>query len=189
VYCTTEPYEHTPSPSGDFRSHVIKHRIWEGREVLRVHFSASTLLGDLALTEADIMAWAAVWEDCDNEIVPTFEKAVLRERADIRVKFSDSLDCSWSMVGVEAERIIDVKKPTMILNLKGLTRPLQKSIVIHEFGHALGLEHEHHHSDFWATVKKFIDLTKIPEDERIRLIRHTDNPDCHYDVDSIMHYW
>ena len=96
---------------------------------------------------------------------------------------------------MDAEKIIvSLREPTMLLNLKGLTRQFQRSLVIHEFGHALGLDHEHQRSDFLDVVEKFIDKSKIPHSQRIRVRKTDDMMDreeasSRYDPQSIMHYW
>lgn len=65
--------------------------------------------------------------------------------ADIRIAF-DPDQGSWSWVGKQAERI-PAGEPTM--NLGWMTLELEESkaraVVLHEFGHALGLIHEHLH--------------------------------------------
>ena len=111
------------------------------------------------------------------------------------------------MVGMDAETLItNLEEPTMVLNLQGHYYNAQERIVIHEFGHALGLEHEHQHSDFWNTVGECFDIGKImkdprvieysesSEDARARFERDVkksplspdDPPPSEYDPDSIM---
>ena len=110
------------------------------------------------------------------------------------------------MVGIDAERNVhDPEQPTMVLSLQDFPPKLQRSLVIHEFGHALGLEHEHQRSDFWETVGECFDTEKMIKDPR--LLKYSklakDTKDCFerefkksnkqmqsvYDADSIMHYW
>ena len=74
---------------------------------------------------------------------------------------------NWSMVGMDATLITNLEKPTMVLNLHGLGYSARITIVIHMFGHALGLEHEHLRSDFWDTLGECFDIGKIINDPRM----------------------
>ncbi len=89
-----------------------------------------------------------------------------------------------------------------MLNLYGMTKALQGSTVIHEFGHALGLHHEHQRSDFWDVLEPFTigeSLMKSGDDGRCEpavnaVFRDKLNAPhwsqiSSYDPDSIMHYW
>ena len=67
------------------------------------------------------------------------------------------------MVGMDADKV-DQDQPTMQLSLRGYDPTLQESIVVHEFGHALGLEHEHQRSDFWNTIGEHLDKEKMMKD-------------------------
>ena len=94
----------------------------------------------------------------------------------------------------------------MYLNLYGKSESEQRSLVLHEFGHALGLDHEHQRSDFWDKLEKFT----IGEDK----MKNGNNGQCakagkehfrkkyaddgerfpkkvetKYDSNSITHYW
>ena len=106
--------------------------------------------------------------------------------------------------------------PTMHLDLYqgGAIHDKQKERhVIHEFGHALGLRHEHQRSDFWACIRPYIDVNKMKRDVQAHLglssgsqedqeqfVKFWDanfevdgkvnvgDPDSEYDAKSIMHY-
>ncbi len=110
---------------------------------------------------------------------------------------------SWSKVGVDAVSV-DKSKPTMVLGLKKGDNGYNKHIVIHEFGHALGLEHEHQRSIFWSVAEKFVDVGKMKEDLKKLLKKDTKefvesqilesslqsgDGSENYDPDSVMHYW
>ncbi|XP_064387238.1 uncharacterized protein LOC135335603 isoform X4 [Halichondria panicea] len=104
---------------------------------------------------------------------------------------------------------VDTNEPTMVLNLYRMTKALQRSIVIHEFGHALGLYHEHQRSDFWDVLEskdkdnqyRFIigiDQMKTGDggncNPAVDAVFRDDNAPLEsqkssYDPDSIMHYW
>ncbi len=98
----------------------------------------------------------------------------------------------------------------MNLNLLHLKLDKEKmSMVLHEFGHALGLEHEHQRSNFWDVLDqkdekgddKFIigkeqmkqgivcnpatgQIFKTTSDVHNRQTEHSE-----YDPYSVMHYW
>ena len=108
------------------------------------------------------------------------------------------------MVGSDAVTVRD-SKPTMVLSLNGHPMSVQRSLVIHEFGHALGLEHEHQRSDFWDILQKFFDLDKMMKDPRFQSYKSEDKRKAafgrdwfrksdskglisEYDPQSIMHY-
>jgi hypothetical protein len=70
----------------------------------------------------------------------------LRDEADIRISFSGDYD-GWSLVGTQSK---DYDGASMILRRlnTAIFDDRFKRIVLHEFGHALGLLHEHQHPAF-----------------------------------------
>ena len=85
-------------------------------------------------------------------------------------------------------------KPTMWLDLSSGRDDYQQHVVVHEFGHALGLEHEHQRSDFWKKVKPFINLDLMKDNLQGRYKDYTEPAApvqftlTEYDPDSVMHY-
>ena len=75
----------------------------------------------------------------------------------------------------------------------------KKCVVIHEFGHALGLGHEHQRSDFWKLIKPHVDVVSMKADLNISDDYFDKNwgkekafgkgKATEYDPLSIMHYW
>ena len=73
----------------------------------------------------------------------------------------------------------------------------QEHLIVHEFGHVLGLGHEHQRSDFWSWIKDYIDENKMKKDPdmRGRFVDWQCKDDLMaggataYDSDSVMHYW
>ena len=117
---------------------------------------------------------------------------------------------SWSRVGIAARKVTNTNEPTMVLNLRGLTAADQKSMVFHEFGHALGLDHEHQRSDFWDVLESKDEYGDLRFIIGRRRMQNGNNCKClkacdavfrskadatggvtnsKYDPDSIMHYW
>ncbi|EEB94505.1 hypothetical protein MPER_06670 [Moniliophthora perniciosa FA553] len=75
----------------------------------------------------------------------SFDKISQRDKAQLRISFSDK-GSSWSMVGVDANTVKDKSKPTMMLGWLADAYPpsaSDASTILHEFGHALGMMHEH----------------------------------------------
>ena len=105
---------------------------------------------------------------------------------------------TWSYVGKDAAADYQVKlyRPTMELDLSQFSPHLLESIVIHEFGRALGLENEHQRPDFWDVVEDHLNIDQMKEDRGDkdfefnlyqRDIQESVNYLTDYDPDSIMH--
>ncbi len=98
---------------------------------------------------------------------------------------------SSCMIGMDAE-MLRSRKPTMVLSLKGQSPDLQKSLVMHQFGHALGLDHEHQRSDFWDVVGQHFEQGQIPRTQMSIVLKKKKlefDMMLDYDPQSIMHYW
>ena len=138
--------------------------------------------------EAKILEWASEWS---KYCAVQFHKIDTPIGSDIRVNFNQK--GSWSYIGTDATQI-PLESFTMNLGF------IDKGTVLHEFGHALGLIHEHQ-SPFrggfeWNKEEVIRSLSGPPnywDKERIehnifkrykkRRLRGTK-----YDTKSIMHY-
>ena len=88
-------------------------------------------------------------------------------RADIRVSFDES-DGAWSYVGTDNA---DIPIHAATLNLGWL----DQSVILHEFGHMIGLSHEHQNPDGgieWNEAQVIADLSGPPNFWDEATIRH-----------------
>ena len=78
--------------SGAAAACIVKSKVWEGRQVLRVYFMNPEVLegwkceGKKKLTTEMILEWAGVWEQAPS--APQLTVTRRMDKADIRVKFS-----------------------------------------------------------------------------------------------------
>ena len=104
------------------------------------------------------------------------------------------------MIGKRATKA-KYDQPTMWLDLNVSGDNYKKHLVIHQFGHALGLGHEHQRSDFWKHIRPYVDITEMKKD--LGLAKYPEAFSKNWDSDSqfktgkctaydpysIMHYW
>lgn len=110
-------------------------RMWPNGQVLRVRF-----LEGSAYLRGKVEQYARAWEQHANirfDFIGTGE-------AEIRVSFKEGLG-SWSYVGNDALLVPDQNEATMNFGWFDESTPEMEfsRTVIHEFGHALGCQHEH----------------------------------------------
>lgn len=117
----------------DIQVAALTGKLWRPGRTLRVRF----LDGDSRAQERCI-PYAKLWEKYAN-LKFDFGKD---PNAEIRVSFK--YRGSWSYVGTDA-LAVEKSEPTMNFGWLGLDTPLDEyaRVVTHEFGHALGLIHEH----------------------------------------------
>ncbi|MDQ0703591.1 hypothetical protein QF043_002383 [Pseudomonas sp. W3I7] len=117
-------------------------------------------------------------------------------QGDIRISTSADIAGDWSVVGTDA-LTVPANEPTMHLD-PHTTEDIFKMNILHEFGHALGLRHEHKHPDrtldfnlpkMYELYKKQFNLDKIDVYEQIlEKLNPADIIASGYDPKSIMHY-
>lgn len=132
--------------------------LWPKGTVLKVRF----LQGDPAL-HARVLAAARQW--LVDGVTLRIELAQPGEKAQIRIAFNPN-GGSWSYIGTD-NLLIQPGQPTMNLGWATLDTPEKdfSSVVIHEWGHALGLLHEHNHPQAkvsWNKPAVIADLSGEP---------------------------
>ncbi|WP_219414415.1 M12 family metallopeptidase [Pseudonocardia nigra] len=168
--------------AGRTRAALMDEFKWQGGTRIRVGFTD----GDPELQQR-VRAVAEQWTGPEManlrlQFVPDSETA----DADIRVAFKQG-DGSWSYLGTVC-RQIPAAEPTM--NYGWLTPQSSdeevREVVLHEFGHALGLIHEHQNPDrpiAWNRAAVIADLSGPPNNWDEATIEH--NIFKKYDPDEV----
>jgi hypothetical protein len=119
------------------RAALIRANKWKVGETIEISF----LDGDSAV-QKKVQKAAMGW------LGPNLAKlqfAFRNDTNDTSIRISFKYPGSWSVIGTTCRQITDKSKPTM--NFGWLTRASTddevQRVVLHEFGHALGLVHEH----------------------------------------------
>jgi len=132
-------------------------KLWINGSTLRIRF-----LGGTQQQHDMVRRYAPQWTQHAN-LNFDFGNAA---DAEIRIAFED--DGAWSYIGTDAKGI-HVSQPTMNFGW------LDEAVVLHEFGHAIGLGHEHQNPDGgikWNEPVVIRDLSGPPNRWDIATIRH-----------------
>jgi hypothetical protein len=132
-------------------------KLWINGSTLRIRFVDGS-----AAQRDTVKQFAPRWIDHANL---HFEFAQVPD-AEIRIAFAD--DGAWSYVGTDA-RGIPASEPTMNFGW------LDEAVVLHEFGHAIGLAHEHQNPEGgiqWNEPAVIRDLSGPPNHWDAATIRH-----------------
>jgi serralysin len=137
---------------------AAKDNLWKKGTVLKVGF----LEGEGTL-HSRVMQAASQWFLKDVKL--SLEHTGPEEKAHVRIAF-DAHGGSWSYIGTDSLSI-HPSQPTMNLGWVTLDAPKEDfySVVIHEFGHALGLLHEHNHPEArieWNKAAVYAELSGPP---------------------------
>ncbi|HYY56080.1 MAG TPA: M12 family metallopeptidase, partial [Pyrinomonadaceae bacterium] len=166
-YLPPNPYEATPGPSDAermasastaVRAAIVISKRWANNSTLRVRF-----LGGTQAQQKIVKDFAPKWSDSAN-IKFEFNNA---PNAEIRIAFDPS-DGAWSYIGKDCLGIA-LNQPTMNLGWQ------DEGVVLHEFGHTLGLIHEHQNPEGgikWNEDNVIRDLSGSPNFWDLATIRH-----------------
>jgi hypothetical protein len=144
---------------GEGRSRAISPigKLWPNGSPLQIRF-----MGGTSEQHDIVQQYAPQWTNHAN-LNFDFNDSL---EADIRIAFAD--DGAWSYIGTDAKGI-HVSQPTMNFGW------LDEAVVLHEFGHAIGLAHEHQNPEGgiqWNEEAVIRDLSGPPNFWDIATIRH-----------------
>ena len=148
----------TRSENGRTRAIIVHRKMWVNGSRLRVRFLGGTA-AEQQLVREQAGRWSAhanLQFDFGND-----------PAAEIRIAF-DTTDGAWSYVGTDASDI-PLNEPTMNLGF------LDGGTAAHEFGHAIGLGHEHQNPQggiVWNEAVVLRDLAGPPNFWTPEQIRH-----------------
>lgn len=163
-------------------------KLWPQRTPLTITFM------DMSKKDQDLITKAIKqWEPHINLKL----KFVPGPYADIRISGSPHIEGDWSALGTDA-RFEEYDAPTMHFDLRNKTEEMLERIALHEFGHALGLVHEHKHPDRTLSFntptvyKAYKNQLGWPNntirEEVLKKALPKDVITSSYDPSSIMHY-
>lgn len=137
--CTEFP--DTFSRNNRLKAVILKDYRWQTGQTIKIKF----LNGD-AYFQEKVKKYASVWLHYANL---KFEYVDIDDHADVKIAFKWDCDYStWSRVGIDCHRAKQYE-PTVNFGWFDYTTTEKefRRVILHEFGHVLGLLHEHQHPE------------------------------------------
>lgn len=127
-----------PRNASPFEAAALRSKLWKPGRLLRIKF-----LDGRSSVQAKVADYAVQW--CQHANI-NFEFTD-DPQADAEIRISFNYPGSWSAVGTDAlvEELFPKNEPTMNFGwlTPASTEAEYSAVVLHEFGHALGMIHEH----------------------------------------------
>lgn len=112
---------------------VLTSKMWKNKQTLKVYF-----FGGQNDRTKKIMSIASEWS---KHCSINFSATNIREESNLRISFNDDRSC-WSYIGTDA-KTVSLDEATMHFGWLSTDERENRRVILHEFGHALGLIHEH----------------------------------------------
>lgn len=159
-------FEAPPATTGATKAALVKNSRWPEGSVISISF-----LDGIDMQRAMVRKYAPIWITDLANLEFSWEDG---PDTDIRISFAGR--GSWSVIGTTAKNI-PTDQPTMNFGwlTPDVTEDEARRVILHEFGHALGLIHEHQNPIAgikWNKPAVIADLTQPPNSWDLDTIEH-----------------
>jgi hypothetical protein len=185
-------FQESSASAGKDRAALVKGAKWNSGDIITISF----LDGEPSVQER-VKKAAMGWLGSNMANL----KFSFQNDTNSLVRISFKFSGSWSVIGTTCRQIADKTRPTMNYGwlTPGSTDQEVERVVLHEFGHALGLIHEHQNPGgkiSWNRPAVIKDLSGPPNNWTLDVIEHNmfepyEKLEVNYtsiDKDSIMMY-
>jgi len=155
-----------PPKTGSTKAALVKDSKWVSGDTISIAFLDGT-----EQQKALVRRFASEWVDGLANLKLSFQNS---PKADIRISFQ--FKGSWSVIGTTCKNVPN-NEATMNFGWldPGISDSKARQVILHEFGHALGLIHEHqnpNHAIDWNKPAVIADLSGPPNNWDEETIQH-----------------
>lgn len=144
--------DQVPSPPVVARSTFLKYTAWDNGTTIKIAF-----MGGTPEQREHVRSVASKWLSYVNL---QFQWYVVQEESDVRIAFVKG-EGSWSYLGKQ-NTYVDKAKATMNYGwLSDVPATDERGTILHEFGHMLGLAHEHQNPNSVLTWKRDVVIASL----------------------------
>ncbi|MDR9875559.1 M12 family metallopeptidase [Pseudomonas allii] len=165
-----EHLESTKSLSRKKRGIAEANYLWPQGSTIKIGFT-NLSKDEEKMVKENINKWAPY-------VNLKFEFVTAPKKADVRVEVDPTTDEGYAWVGTNSTKHPD-DKAHVTIGTKA-SKEFIEDTIMHEWGHVLGLQHEHQHPNRKLEQSYFAHSPVLPDDDSLII-----SP---YDKDSIMHY-